>query len=205
ACACAGDASYEPNGRSATTIARDVARATERVATTSSSTVTGIVVAWPSMLSPIESPASSMATPAASKIRAVGPSYAVSIVSWRPADLASRRWWTRTRRGAAAVCACSAGGWLVILCAPRSFGLQACWDGVPVASHCGFAPPVRDRQTAVTAERHPRHLGPRRVLPTLPLGAVDERHDAVDDLGVAAAREQLGTALAALDVRVDHL
>ena len=37
-----------------------------------------------------------MSIPAASKIRAVGKSYAVSIVTRSPRSLASRMWWTRT-------------------------------------------------------------------------------------------------------------
>jgi hypothetical protein len=40
----------------------------------SSSTVTGMVVSWPSIVLPIESPTSSRSMPASSKIRAVGAS-----------------------------------------------------------------------------------------------------------------------------------
>ena len=71
ASACSGPASYVPKGRSATTSARLVARATERVATTISSSSTGSVESCPSMTLPMESPTSSRSVPAASRIRAV--------------------------------------------------------------------------------------------------------------------------------------
>jgi len=95
--ACCGPASYEPNGRSTTTNARVAAPATARAGGIMSSIVTGSVVACPCIVFPIESPTSSMSTPASSKIRAVTASYAVSIVSRSPRSFAARRWCTRTR------------------------------------------------------------------------------------------------------------
>src|SRR5690606_34901467 len=73
------------------------------------------------------------------------------------------------------------------------------------ASVDGLAPAVGDGQAAVAAERESGDLGARRVLAALPLGAVDERDDLVDDLRVEPAREELRAALGVLDVRVEHL
>src|SRR6478609_10782445 len=82
------------------------------------------------------------------------------------------------------------------------------WSGVRRgwgASVERLAPARRDGQTPVAAERERGHLRARRVLAPLPLGAVDERDDLVDHLGVEPAREELGAALGVLDVRVEHL
>src|SRR3954469_13051519 len=45
---------------------------------------------------PLESPTSSVSTPASSKSRAVIRSYDVSIVNFSPDSFHSRRWWVRT-------------------------------------------------------------------------------------------------------------
>ena len=69
--ACVGPSSYEPNGMSATTSVRCVARATARTSGSSSSTVTGRVVSYPNTLFAAESPTSSTGMPAASNSPAV--------------------------------------------------------------------------------------------------------------------------------------
>ena len=66
-----GVASYEPNGRSATTSARLDPRTTARANGISSSTVTGMVFSSPRKLLPALSPTSRTGMPASSKISAV--------------------------------------------------------------------------------------------------------------------------------------
>ena len=71
ASACSGEDSYEPKGRSATTMARCEPRTTARVSGINSSTVTGIVFSSPKKLFPALSPTSNTGMPASSKIDAV--------------------------------------------------------------------------------------------------------------------------------------
>src|SRR6218665_3865465 len=122
-----------------------------------------------------------MSMPAASKMCAVTASYAVSMVSRSPRSFASRRWCTRTRFGV----------WLIRCSCCRSVSC--------------FAPGSRDGESSVAAERQRGHLGAQRVLPALPLGAVDEGEHLVDDGRVETAGEELGPALRVLDVGVEHL
>src|SRR3954447_26964226 len=107
------------------------------------------------------------------------------MVSRSPRSFASRRWCTRTRFGVGMV------NWPVIRGAPVG------WSRL--------APAGGDGQPTVAAEGQRGHLGTRRVLAPLPLGAVHEREDLVDDVRVEAAREQLRPALGVLDVGVQHL
>src|SRR5690606_13048045 len=49
------------------------------------------------------------------------------------------------------------------------------------------------------------HLGPERILPTLPFGSVDEAQHGVDNGRVVSAGEELLAALRMLDVRIKDL
>ena len=71
ASACSGEVSYDPKGRSATTIARLDPRTTARVSGIKSSTVTAMVFSSPRKLFPALSPTSSTGMPASSNIDAV--------------------------------------------------------------------------------------------------------------------------------------
>src|SRR3954451_13035856 len=85
---------------------------------------------------------------------------------------------------------------------------------VPGRPHCGPSPPLRsggalapgagDGESPVAAEVLRRDLGPRRVLPALVLGQVDQPDDPVDQLGLVTGRYQLGAAAVALDVVVEQ-
>ena len=68
-----------------------------------------------------------------------------------------------------------------------------------------FAPPVGDRQPAVTSERLERDLRSRRVLAALVLGAVGERDDALDEVGVEPGGDQVGRPAVLLDVVVEDV
>ena len=71
ASAASGPDSYDPNGKSATTIAREVDLTTARASGINSSTVTGIVFSSPRKLLPAESPTNRTGIWASSKISAV--------------------------------------------------------------------------------------------------------------------------------------
>ena len=72
ATACSSDTSYEPNGRSATSSGVLSPRRTAAVSMSISSTVTGTVLSYPRTVIAAESPTSTMSTPAASAICALG-------------------------------------------------------------------------------------------------------------------------------------
>src|SRR3954452_20128541 len=104
------------------------------------------------------------------------------MVSRSPRSLASRRWCTRTRFGV----------WLIVRC--------SCWS-----SWSRLSPGGRDREASVPAEGQGGHLGAQRVLPALPLGAVDEGEHLVDDGRVEPPGEQLRATLGVLDVGIEDL
>ena len=89
ATACSFEASYEPNGMSATTIGRFAPRVTHCVMNTISSSVTGTVDSRPWTTMPDESPTRIRSTPAASASRPLGASYAVTMTIFSPRRFSS--------------------------------------------------------------------------------------------------------------------